>query len=159
MNLSSRSTEYLDYTTFSSHDIGGHLFSFGHGKLADRPSARAAFLRIAADLIEDGHQLDLLGSFEETVFYLEDLDNRVSALILMGHYEENLVVRFAWTHPGMRRLGLFRNLMKHVTQCFFDNPQFQRLRMSPPTTNKEFDAAVENFGFVPISLVTEYRPF
>jgi predicted GNAT family acetyltransferase len=142
------------------HHFGSLSMAFNYGPLGMRPEALAAYLRVVADGVEKGMEVDLNHAVESMSFFYTNTDDQVCSLIL-AHYDEKtsaMTIHFAWTHPAMRRLALFTKLMEEVVRCHWESASIQHLRVSPPVQNDHFDAAVSKLGFKPISLTSEYRP-
>jgi predicted GNAT family acetyltransferase len=158
--LNMKSASRLQVSMLAAHTIADSTYSFSFGTLGNQPAALAAFLRVAADLIEEGVEIDITRAMEGTTFYFTDWDERVCSMLVVQQEKEGgaLVVEFGWTHPGMRRLGLFNDLMNQIIQCLYESASITSLRVSPPVSDDAFNAAVAKLGFKPVSLVAEYRP-
>jgi hypothetical protein len=148
--------------TIKVHEVEGHRFHLSRHNLSQLPDLSATYLRIAADLIAKGAEIDFNEVFTQShAWYLEDDTDNIVSFLLTTFEEETgtLSVTFAWTHPGMRKLGLFRLLMGVLIECLWETKSISRLRTSPPVMDQSFNDAVTKMKFFPLSYVTEYRPY
>ncbi len=160
MMVSGFAVAILNQKSATTESFDGHEMAFSYAdKLGNTRRCKAAFLRVAADLIERDIDFDPEPYMDyEVVSWSNDNDAVVSFVVVSGGALD-VTVEFAWTDPTYTGMGLFTSLMKTIISTAFSRKMAPRLRASPPISHPSFDSVLARLGFKPVSLVTEYRPY
>lgn len=157
MSFLSRTVRRLADNKTVAHHVGDQIFYFDWQRLASS-MALPAYLRVVADMIEEGVDFDLPERIQKSeVMFLADEREEVCSMLVYEFVDSACCVRLAWTHPGMRRLGLFTYLMNQLIPAGTESSL--KIQMSPPVHDATFNQVVARLGFQPVCWLTEYRPF